>query len=140
MGRRKKPDPPAPPAVRVLVPDAREPRLLNRDGTIAVDPAKYPAIHAALVRGQEYKEKRLQRWREATELRKQGLNAKADRLVKKILGVKGKPMSEEKKAWFREYTEANKEKIIADRKQKREQERMLKERMKPGGGPARRKS
>ena len=95
--------------------------LFNKDGTVAVDPACCPVLHRVLTRMVErQKEEQQGGWARVVELRAAGEADAADRLVRKLLGVQGPPMTEEKKAELRAYAEAHKEEIQQRKKQKRE--------------------
>lgn len=65
-----------------------------------VNPVKCPRLHAALVR-MEAREN--EGWERVVELKRKGQDA--GRLVRKLLGVKGEPMSEETKEKLRQYSE-----------------------------------
>jgi hypothetical protein len=82
-----------------------------------VDPGKYPHLYGALRRGQE---RQLEGWKRIIELRKDGQHDAADRLVRKILGIQGPPMSEETKEKLRRYNEEHAEEIKARKQQERE--------------------
>jgi hypothetical protein len=60
------------------------------------------------------------RWKRVLELRAQGDLDQAARLIRKILGVQGPPMDEEKKAELRAWKEEHKDEILAKNRQKRE--------------------
>lgn len=85
--------------------------LFNRNGTVAVDPVKYPTLHRSLERGREMHGSSREGWARVVELRKTGEADAADRLVRKLLGVQGPPMSEETKEKLRIYNEEHKEEI-----------------------------
>lgn len=92
--------------------------LFNKNGTVAVDATKYPRLHAALERSRT---KIRAQWERVQELRRKGLDGTAERLVKKLLGVKPKhgPMTAEKKAelakWKREHAEEIKQRKQTER-------------------------
>jgi hypothetical protein len=91
--------------------------LFARNGTVMVDVKRCPRLHRALVLG------RLRQradWAKVLELRQAGEDEAAERLVRRILGVKGPAMSEEKKAELRAYKEAHKEEIKQRQKQRQE--------------------
>lgn len=88
-------------------------------GEVVVDAERYPHLHAALTRGKALMDGQDADWKRVTELRKQGQDGAADRLIRKMLGV-AEPMSEEAKAKLREYYEKNKEAIQERQKAKRE--------------------
>jgi hypothetical protein len=93
--------------------------LFNKDGTVAVDPVKCPRLYAALERSRvQYREK----WERVLELRRQGLDESAERLTKKLLGVKSKkpPMSAEKKAELADWKREHKDEIKARKQQARD--------------------
>lgn len=98
--------------------------LFNKDGTVAVDPQKCPTLYARL---EAMRVRRREQWERVEKLRSQGLDDKADRLTKKILGVKGKerpPMTEEKKEELAQWKRDHKDEI----KERRQQEREIRER------------
>jgi len=83
-----------------------------------VDPVKCPRLYAAL---QRERERRDAAWKRVHELRGEGRDKSAQRVVKQILGVKkGPPMSEEKKQELAEYKEEHKEEIKGRQQQERE--------------------
>ncbi len=89
------------------------------NGEIEVDQKRYPALYRALQRGKALVDGQKALWQKALDLRKQGQDAAADRVINKILGI-SKPMSEEAKAKLREYNEKNREAIKERQRQKRE--------------------
>lgn len=92
--------------------------LFNRDGTVAVDAVKYPALHRSLQRGLDAQgESSRAGWAKVVELRRAGDADAADRLVRKLLGVQGPPMSEETKEKLRIYNEEHKDEIRERRQQ-----------------------
>jgi hypothetical protein len=93
------------------------------NGEVAVDAKRYPHLHAALIRGKVLVDANKADWQRATELRAQGQDGAADRVIRKILGVV-EPMSEEAKAKLRAYNEEHKEEI----KQRREERRATRQR------------
>jgi len=97
--------------------------LFNKDGTVAVDATKYPRLHAALERGRT---KQRERWERVQELRRAGLDGSAERLAKRLLGVKSKkgPMTEEKKEYLAQWKEEHKDDI----KQRKQSEREIRQR------------
>ena len=96
-------------------------KLFHGDGSIAVDPRKYPTLHRSLKRGLDRREE----WRKVSELRNAGQNASADRLARKLLGVKGPEMDEETRKKLREYNHEHRGEIRERRKQERERKRRL---------------
>lgn len=66
-------------------------------------------------------------WEEVITARRAGENDKADRLVKKILGITGPPMTEEKKAELRAYREEHKEELAEKARLKRQTESRTKQ-------------
>jgi uncharacterized Zn finger protein (UPF0148 family) len=85
--------------------------LFNKDGTVAVDPQVCPTLHARL---EASRAKKRERWDRVQKLRREGLDDKADRLSKRLLGVKGKsrgPMTEEKKEYLANWKEEHKDEI-----------------------------
>lgn len=85
-----------------------------------VDPVKCPRLYAALERGLD---RQYNGWAHVVELRREGQLDAADRLVRKLLGVQGPPMSEETKEKLRLYNEEHKEEIKARRQQEAETRR-----------------
>jgi DNA polymerase III delta prime subunit len=85
-----------------------------------VDPVKCPRLHAALVR-MEAREN--EGWKRVVELRRTGQDGSASRLVRKLLGVQGEPMSEETKEKLRQYNEEHAEEIKERKQQEREIQR-----------------
>lgn len=94
--------------------------LFNRDGTVAVDPVKYPTLYRSLQRGRETHGSSLEGWARVVELRRAGESDAADRLVRKLLGVQGPPMSEETKEKLRIYNEEHKEEIKLRKQQEKQ--------------------
>lgn len=84
-----------------------------------IDPVKCPHLYAAIKRMEERGGDR-EGWAKVVELRAAGEQDAADRLVRKLLGVQGPPMSEETKAKLREYNETHKEEIKARKQQEKE--------------------
>lgn len=83
-----------------------------------VNPEKCPHLYAALRRAEvRYID---EGWARVVELRRTNQDGAADRLVRKLLGVQGAPMSEETKAKLRQYSEEHKEEIQERKKQERE--------------------
>ncbi|MGI0148679.1 MAG: hypothetical protein ACREDF_04005, partial [Thermoplasmata archaeon] len=66
--------------------------LFNKDGSIAVDPARCPTLHRALARSRN--PERRGEWERVSEFRRKGEVDAADRLVRKLLGIQGPPMTE----------------------------------------------
>ena len=97
--------------------------LFNKDGSVAVDETKYPHLHAALERSRA---KVRAKWERVQELRRAGLDGSAERLAKRLLGVKSKkpPMTAEKKAELAEWKAEHKEEI----KQRKQTEREIRQR------------
>lgn len=91
--------------------------LFDRDGTVKVDAQKCPHLYRALVRGRAMVR---DEWKRVVELRQAGQVDEADRLVRKLLGVQGPPMSEDKKAELRAWKEEHKDEIKEREKQRRE--------------------
>lgn len=79
-----------------------------------IDPVKCPHLYAAIRRERERKDSD---WARVIELRRSGEDGAADRLVRKLLGVQGPPMSEETKEKLRLYNEEHREEILERRKQ-----------------------
>jgi len=69
--------------------------LLSKAGEVLVDPKKFPTLHRSLRRGLE---RFHDGWERVVRLRKKGGGR---RLVRKLLGIKGEPMSEEVKERLR---------------------------------------
>jgi hypothetical protein len=85
---------------------------------IDVDPVKCPRLYAAL---QRERERRDAAWKRVQELRREGRDQSAQRVVKQILGVKrGPPMSEEKKEELAEWKAEHKDEIKGRQQQERE--------------------
>lgn len=80
---------------------------------MTVDPKKCPTLARMLARSRAAEE---QTWGKVVELRHAGKGDAADRLVKKLLGVQGPPMSEETKKKLKAYNEEHKEEIQRRRK------------------------
>jgi CHASE3 domain sensor protein len=95
-----------------------------------VDPVKCPRLHAALRREVEARQGG---WAKVAELRRAGDLDAADRLVRRLLGVQGAPMSEETKEKLREYTEAHKDEIRDRRKHERDVQRRTRALLVTGG-------
>jgi hypothetical protein len=104
-----------PAAAKIEKPVDRGP-FFNQDGTVAVDGLKYPTLRRALERSRPAREG----WAKVVELRLAHEEDAADRLVRKLLGVQGPPMSEETKEKLREYNETHKEEIKERKEQKLE--------------------
>lgn len=87
-----------------------------------VDPVKCPSLYAALKRAEvRYID---EGWARVAEFRRTGQDGAADRLVRKLLGVQGPPMSEETKEKLRLYNEEHKDEI----KERKQQEREIRQR------------
>lgn len=87
----------------------------------SIDPVKCPHLYAAVKRMEERQQGGSREgWARVVELRAAGVQDAADRLVRKLLGIQGPPMSEETKEKLREYNEAHKDEIKARRVQERE--------------------
>ena len=82
-----------------------------------VDPVKCPSLHAALRRMEERQQSG---WGRVVELRRSGQEDAAGRLVRRLLGIQGPPMSEETKEKLRRYNEEHVEEIKARKQQQRE--------------------
>lgn len=83
-----------------------------------VNPEKCPHLYAALRRAEvRYID---EGWARVIELRRSGQEGAADRLVRKLLGVQGPPMSEETKEKLRRWNEEHAEEIRARKQQERE--------------------
>lgn len=95
-----------------------------------VDPVKCPRLHAALQREASV---RGPGWAQVAEFRRTGDLDSADRLVRKLLGVKNPPMSEETKEKLREWNEAHKDEIRDRRKHERDVRRRTKALLVTGG-------
>lgn len=87
---------------------------LGRGGEITVDARRCPTLHRALSRGQAAER---EGWQHVVDLRAAGKDDTADRVARRLLGIKGEPMTEEKKAELRAYNEAHREERAARRKQ-----------------------
>lgn len=97
--------------------------LFNKDGSVAVDPVKYPTLHARL---EASRAKVRQKWERVQELRRAGLDGSAERLAKRLLGVKSKkgPMTEEKKEYLAQWKAEHAEEI----KQRKQTEKEIRQR------------
>jgi hypothetical protein len=85
---------------------------------IDVDPERCPRLYAAL---QRERERRDAGWKRVQELRREGRDQSAQRVVKQILGVKkGPPMSEDKKEHLAQWKEEHKDEIKERKQQERE--------------------
>lgn len=104
--------------------------LLNKDGTVAVDAARFPSLHRALSR---ISNEQREGWTRVAAMRRAGDLDSADRLARKLLGVQGPPMSEETKAKLREYNETHKEEIQERRRQESEVRRRTLDILTPKG-------
>lgn len=83
-----------------------------------VDPVKCPTLYAALKRAEvRYID---EGWARVVELRRTGQDGSAERLIRKLLGVQGPPMSEETKEKLRRWNEEHKEEIQERKKTERE--------------------
>lgn len=87
--------------------------LFSKDGTVLVDPKRCPTLHRSLVRSHGHAR---EGWARVVELRATGQEEMAARLVRRLLGVQGEPMSEEKKEALRRWKEEHKDEI-KERKQ-----------------------
>lgn len=92
--------------------------LLSREGRVLVDRKKYPTLHRSLEAGAAKVRAERQKWAHVLELRGRGKRATAERVAKRLLGIKGPPMSEEKKAELRRWKEEHREEIKERRQQK----------------------
>jgi len=86
-----------------------------------VDPVKCPRLHAALLR-MEARDR--EGWSRVAELRRSGEDGSASRLVRRLLGIRGEPMSEETKEKLRQYNEEHADEI----RERKEQEREIRQR------------
>jgi predicted metal-binding protein len=84
-----------------------------------IDPVKCPHLYRAIKRMEE-RNGSLEAWARVVALRTAGQQDAAERLVRKLLGVQGPPMSEETKEKLRQYNEAHKEEIKTRRERDRE--------------------
>lgn len=82
--------------------------LFSKDGRVLVDPTKCPTLHRSLVRSNGQAR---EGWAKVVELRAAGQDDAAARLVRRLLGVHGEPMSEEKKEEMRRWKEEHKDEI-----------------------------
>lgn len=105
-------------------------RLLNRDGTVAVDPRRCPALAQSLERGLHWRRE----WARVVELRAKGRGEAADRLARRLMGVKGSPMDEETKRKLREYGRTHRDEI----REKQRRKRLMRRIMAAGAGASRR--
>lgn len=83
----------------------------------SIDPVKCPALYRAV---KQMHDRRGDHWGQVVALRTSGQLDAADRLVRKLLGVQGPPMSEEVKQKLREYNEIHKDEIRERRNRERE--------------------
>jgi len=95
-----------------------------------IDPVKCPTLFR---KAQEMQGRRGEGWGRVVALRAAGEQDAAERLVRKLLGVQGPPMSEETKEKLREYNETHKEEIKARREQEREVRRRTLALLRTGG-------
>ena len=79
-----------------------------------VNAKKCPHLHAALVREES---RSRDGWVRVVELRRAGQDDAAGRLVRKLLGIQGPPMSKETKEKLRQYNLEHKEEIRERRHQ-----------------------
>ena len=100
--------------------------LIDRDGTINVLQAKCPALYRALVRSAAASAKTRFQWERVMHLKREGHSDQGDRLAKRLLGVKGEPMSEETKEKLRQYQEEHKGEIKVRQEVKRDVRRRTK--------------
>lgn len=96
-------------------------KLLNQDGSVAVDPKRCPTLHRSLQHGLESAR---EGWGKVVALRAERQDDAADRMARKLLGC-AEPMSDEAKAKLKAYNESHKEEINQRRKEKREVRRRL---------------
>jgi len=68
-------------------------------------------------------------WKKVTELRRAGDDDQADKLVRKILGIKGPEMPEHIKEQLRQYQREHREEQYARKKLKRLERRLAKRRL-----------
>ena len=83
----------------------------------SIDPVKCPTLYRKV---EQMLARRGEGWGRVVSLRTAGEQDAADRLVRKLLGIQGPPMSEETKQKLREYNETHKEEIKARKEQERE--------------------
>lgn len=93
--------------------DATTTPCIGRGGAIMVDARRCPTLFRALERGQAAER---EGWQRVVDLRRDGKDDTADRVARKLLGIVGPPMTEEKKAELRAYNEAHREERAAKRK------------------------
>lgn len=101
-------------------------RLYNKDGTVAVDPRRCPALARSLERGLHWRRE----WARVVELRAKGRGEAADRLARRLMGVKGPPMDEETKRKLREYGRTHRAEI----RERRRLRRVLRRRVESAAG------
>lgn len=95
--------------------------LFMRDGTVAVDAAKCPALHRSLEAGAARLREARSKWARVMELRAAGCEAEAAGLVKRLLGVQAKkaPMTPEKLEYLERYKREHKDEILQKLRRKR---------------------
>lgn len=86
-----------------------------------IDPVKCPTLYRA---ARKMVERQQEGWGRVVALRAAGEQDAAERLVRKLLGVQGPPMSEETKEKLRRYNEEHKEEI----RERRARERAIRQR------------
>lgn len=79
-------------------------------------------------------------WARVTLLKRQGKSDSADRLARRLLGVKGEPMDLETKERLRRWKEDHAEEIKARNEVERQARERLQALMAPAKGPLRRKA
>lgn len=89
--------------------------LVSPEGKVLVNRRKFPALYASLERGLVAWRKEREQWARVWNLRRRGHDDQADRLAKKLIGVQGPPMTEEKKEYLRQWKLEHKDEI-AERK------------------------
>lgn len=91
---------------------------LSKEGRVLVSSRKYPTLHRSLEAGAAKVRAEREKWAHVVDLRRRGMRATAERVAKRLLGIKGPPMSEEKKAELRRWKEEHREEIQERRQQK----------------------
>lgn len=102
-------------------------KLVSKGGEVLVDKKKCPALHRVLTRMAARLQESRKDWGRVIEARKAGEEDKADRIARRLMGIQGPEMSEEKKAELKAYYEAHKDEIAAKRKAKAAAKRRMKE-------------
>lgn len=117
----------SPQGQHIEIVDVSNLNLPDYQGTLKhFDPIKYPNLSAATERGNALLQQDKDNWQKVIDLKAEGKDGSADRLIRKIFGIQ-EPMSEEAKEKLRLWNLEHKEEIAERAKQKREFERRTKE-------------